>query len=82
MRANKVYVCTKYSSDGRSLEGYWMDYNSSASESTYALYLMEHTLNHSEMVSYYIVYDKDGTPVADFDKERNPKRISGVKRVR
>lgn len=74
MRANKIYVCTKFSSNGRSLEGYWVDYDSSSPNSNYALYLMEHTLNHSEMVEYYIVYDKDCNIVQDFDKEHRPKR--------
>jgi hypothetical protein len=57
-RANKVYVNTKISSDGRSLEGFWLDYDP---DDNYALYMLQHVLNASEMVDYYWIFDREGT---------------------
>lgn len=75
-RANKIYVNTTYSSDGRSLEGYWMDYDSSKTpEATYALFLLERVLNQSEGVDYYSLYDENGNRDSRFRKENQPKRI-------
>lgn len=56
-RANKVYVNTKYSQDGRQLEGFWLDYSP---EEPFALFLLTKTLDKSSFVDYYDVYDAAG----------------------
>lgn len=71
-KANKVYVNTKHSSDGRSLEGFWVPYSPNDSM---ALFLLTFCLAQSEGVDYYSVYDKDGNRIKDFNKEQFPKRI-------
>lgn len=71
-RPNKVYVCTKYSSDGRSLEGFWLSYDP---KDGYALFLLEQTLNTSGMVSYYSVYDENSNVVKSNTPAVHPKRI-------
>lgn len=70
-RANKIYVVTKHSQDGRSLEGFWMDYNP---DEPYALFLLEFALGHSAGVDYYSVYDEHGNRISDFVEELSPKR--------
>lgn len=71
-RANKIQVCTDYSSDGRSCEVVYVDYDPME---PYSLFLLEHVLNTAEAVQSYRVYDADGSPVGDFRKERFPKRV-------
>jgi len=70
-RANKIYVVTKHSQDGRSLEGFWMDYNP---KDNYALFLLQFTLNASDGVDYYSVYDANGERDKNFLAEHWPKR--------
>lgn len=71
-RANKIYIHTKYSSDGRTTEGFWVDYN--PDDLSYGEHLFELTLNASEMVEYYIVYDGKGEKIENTNKEYYPKR--------
>lgn len=73
-RANKIYINSKYSGDGRHLEGIWLDHDSEKPDSWYALRILEFILNLSEGVDYYTVYDKDGNAMRDFDKQHSPKR--------
>lgn len=73
-RANKIYVHTKYSSDGRTLEGFWMDYDPSPEPSaSYSLFLLEFVLNNSEGVEYYSVYDQNGDCCKFTQNEFNPR---------
>jgi hypothetical protein len=71
-RSNKIQVCTNYSSDGRSLEAVYIDYNPA---DTYSLFLLERVLASSEAVDSYSVYDANGTRVPPFDPEKFPKRV-------
>lgn len=59
-RANTVWVETRYSTDGRSLEGFNIPYKHAGSMS---LLLLEKILNTSTYVNLYIVYDEKGEPV-------------------
>lgn len=59
-RANKVYVQTKYSSDGHYTEGYWLSYSLSDPGSQYAMFLLVKTLNSSDMIEWYAIYDENG----------------------
>jgi hypothetical protein len=70
-RKNMVFVNTKHSQDGRSLEGVWIPYNPNDS---YALFLLTFTLDQSEGVDYYSIYDANGDRIKDFDQTRWPKR--------
>jgi hypothetical protein len=56
-KRNKIYIKTRYSQDGRELDGFWAEYNP---EDKYALFLLTKALDASEMVEYYWVYDKNG----------------------
>lgn len=56
-RANKVYVHTKYSTDGHYLEGFWIDYQP---DDTRALFLLQFTLDNNPKVEFYTIYDKNG----------------------
>jgi hypothetical protein len=71
-RANKVYVNTKSSFDGRSLDGFWLTYDPLEN---YSLFLLEQVLNASEMTDYYSVYDHEGNRVDPVCKVRQSKRI-------
>lgn len=71
-RSNKVQVETSYSSDGRSLEGVFIDYDP---QETYSLFLLEHVLNSAEAVKSYSVYDENGSRITGFNQERFPKRV-------
>jgi hypothetical protein len=70
-RSNKIMVSTKYSQDGRSTEVFWLDYNPSDS---LALFLFEKTLNSSDYVDFYRIFDTSGDRVLNPSKEVNPKR--------
>lgn len=72
-RANKVFVETSYSSDGRSLESFWLDYNP---EERYALFLLQFALDSSEGVVRYAVYDANGMRMPNPSMEKHPKMAS------
>ena len=58
-RANKMFVLTKNSQDGRSLEGFWIDFEIN-SDNSYPNFLFLSVLDSSEMVENYSVFDKNG----------------------
>lgn len=73
-RANKIYVNTTYASDGRNLEGFWLDYDPSDRNGRYALFLLERVLNSSPGVERYSVYNAEGIRDVNFKAEQYPKR--------
>jgi len=72
-RKNKVHVKTTYSSDGHYTESLYIDYD--PNQSGYALFLLENTLNTSQTVKWYSVYDECGIRITDFNKTRLLKRV-------
>lgn len=59
-KAYKIYVETKHSFDGRSLEGFWLDYDPNE---TVSLFLLTRCLDLSEYVESYTVFDGSGDRV-------------------
>jgi hypothetical protein len=74
-RANKVFVNTTYSSDGRNLEGFWLDYDPTDKNGRYALFLLERMLNSAPGVERYSVYNAEGARDKVFNAELYPKRV-------
>ncbi len=74
-RANKVFVNTTYSQDGRNSEGFWLDCDPSIPEQSFALYLLTVVLEASPTVESYSIYDAEGVRTTNFDGTRFAKRV-------
>jgi hypothetical protein len=73
-RANKLFVTTTCSQDGRNRDGFWIDCDPSVPDQSNALYLLTVVVDASSAVESYSIYDANGNRDTNFDSARFPKR--------
>lgn len=66
-----VAVTSTCSSDGRSLDPFYIDWSPN---DTYCLFLLENALNASTGIKEYSVYGENGVRLTEFDRARYCKR--------
>lgn len=59
-RKGVIKVVSKHSSDGRSLDTFWLDHTQATPEDRYATFLLLEILDTSSMVDSYTVYHENG----------------------